>query len=81
MLKIVIYTKSFCPYCTKAKILFNKKNVPFKEIDITNDEQARNEMIKNSGGNMTVPQIFIDGKHIGGCDDLYAAYESGIIKL
>ena len=80
MREVLIYTKVPCPYCTRAKALFNKKNVPFKEVDITNDPAAMSEMIERSG-NRTVPQIFIDGESIGGCDDLYALYESGELKL
>ncbi|MGN7678210.1 MAG: glutaredoxin 3 [Anaplasma sp.] len=76
MREVLIYTKASCPYCTKAKALFNKKNVPFVEIDITDHPEGMSEMVERSG-NKTVPQIFIDGKSIGGCDDLYALYESG----
>ncbi|MCU7611284.1 glutaredoxin 3 [Anaplasma capra] len=80
MREVLIYTKVPCPYCTKAKALFNKKNVPFKEIDITDDPAAMSEMVERSG-RRTVPQIFIDGESIGGCDDLYALYESGKLEL
>ncbi|MGN7661507.1 MAG: glutaredoxin 3 [Anaplasma sp.] len=76
MQEVLIYTKASCPYCTKAKALFNKKNVPFVEIDITDDPEGMREMVERSG-NRTVPQIFIDGENIGGCDDLYTLYESG----
>ncbi|AAV86942.1 glutaredoxin [Anaplasma marginale str. Dawn] len=80
MREVLIYTKVPCPYCTRAKALFNKKNVPFKEIDITDNPEAMREMVERSG-RRTVPQIFIDGKSIGGCDDLYALYESGELEL
>ncbi|QJC27878.1 glutaredoxin 3 [Anaplasma platys] len=80
MRDILIYTKIPCPYCTKAKALFNKKSVPFREIDVTNDPDAHREMVERSS-RKTVPQIFIDGKSIGGCDDLYALYESGELEL
>ncbi len=76
MTDIIIYSKTVCPYCVKAKFLLKRKNVEFKEIMVNSDE-IREEMIKKSGGRMTVPQIFIDGKHIGGCDDLYALEEAG----
>ncbi|WP_249549102.1 glutaredoxin domain-containing protein, partial [Anaplasma phagocytophilum] len=60
MRDVVIYTKVPCPYCTRAKALFNKKSIHFKEIDITNDPEAQLEMVERSG-RKTVPQIFIDG--------------------
>jgi len=71
MPKIIIYTKDICPYCTKAKALLQKKQVQFSEIKITN-EQIKAEMVAKANGRLTVPQIFINDKHIGGCDDLYA---------
>ncbi len=74
-MQVVIYSKDNCPYCTKAKILLEKKLKPlgliFAEIKIS-DETTKEEMIKKSGGRMSVPQIFIDDFHVGGCDDLYA---------
>jgi glutaredoxin 3 len=76
MSKIVIYTKEICPYCVKAKTLLQRKNAGFSEIKIT-DEKTKEEMMKKSGGRMTVPQIFINEKHIGGCDDLYALDKTG----
>ncbi|WP_196492755.1 glutaredoxin 3 [Ehrlichia ruminantium] len=78
---IIIYTKDFCFYCTKAKALFNRKNIPFKEINITNNSTLQEEMIQKSSGMKTVPQIFINDVHIGGCDDLYKLYESGKLEL
>jgi glutaredoxin 3 len=71
MPNIIIYTKDICPYCTKAKSLLQKKQVKFTEIKITN-EQLKAEMIAKAKGKLTVPQIFINDQHIGGCDDLYA---------
>lgn len=70
MTKILIYSKEICPYCVKAKNLFKRKNLEFEEIMIQDLDQM-NEMIEKSGGRRTVPQIFINNKHIGGCDDLY----------
>ncbi len=70
MPKITIYTTDYCPYCVKAKVLLQKKQVAFEEIKIVSDEM-RDAMIAKSGGRRTVPQIFIGEKHIGGCDDLY----------
>lgn len=71
MVNIEIYTKATCPYCHRAKALFTRKQALYQEISIDNNVNFREEMIKRSG-RTTVPQIFIDGKHIGGCDDLYA---------
>jgi len=76
MSRVVIYTSGHCPYCTKAKILLDKKQVPFEEINIANN-QIREDMIIKSGGKRTVPQIFINEKHIGGCDDLYELEKQG----
>lgn len=77
MAKIEIYSSDHCPYCVKAKLLFDKKNVPYDEIDVTNDDQARKDLLVKANGMRTVPQIFIDDKHIGGCDDLYALDSKG----
>lgn len=68
MAEVVIYTTSYCPYCTGAKALLRTKNVVFKEIDVTRDEALRDEMERLSN-RYTVPQIFIDGRSIGGYDD------------
>jgi glutaredoxin 3 len=73
----MMYTKSYCPYCVKAESILNQKNIPFTKIDITNDPDLAEEMILKSGGRKTVPQIFINGTHVGGCDDLEALYLSG----
>jgi glutaredoxin 3 len=76
MSKIIIYTKEVCPYCVRAKALLQRKGAAFEEIKITNDA-IKEEMVKKSGGRMTVPQIFINEKHIGGCDDLYILDSQG----
>ncbi|EJT9729331.1 glutaredoxin 3 [Salmonella enterica] len=76
MANIEIYTKATCPFCHRAKALLNRKGVSFQEIAIDGDAVKREEMIKRSG-RTTVPQIFIDAQHIGGCDDLYALDERG----
>ncbi len=76
MPKIIIYSKEVCPYCVRAKALLQKKGAAFEEIKIT-DDKTKQEMIEKSGGRMSVPQIFINEKHIGGCDDLYALDKSG----
>lgn len=77
---VTIYTKSWCPYCTAAKRLLNEKGVEFTEIDIEAKPEARAEMIQKAGGRTTVPQIFIDGRHVGGCDDLYALDDRGQLE-
>jgi glutaredoxin 3 len=77
MAKIEIYTKFLCPYCTRAKRLLDTKGAAYEEIDISTGGPRRTEMIERSGGRQTVPQIFIDGRHIGGSDDLQALDRSG----
>lgn len=72
MASVEIYTKIMCPYCTRAKALLQAKGAAFEEIDITMDRDLRAQMIQRSNGRMTVPQVFIDGTHIGGSDDLAA---------
>ena len=70
MAKIEIYTKAFCPYCARAQALLARKGVEVEEFDITMGGPKRAEMIERAGGRTTVPQIFIDGRHVGGSDDL-----------
>ena len=77
MPKIEIYTKFLCPYCTRAKKLLSTKGVAFDEHDISMGGPLRAEMLERSGGRQTVPQIFIDGRHIGGSDDLAALDKAG----
>ncbi len=77
MLKIEVYSKEVCPYCVRAKKLLTKKGVSFTEIDIAQQTELRDAMIKRANGKQTVPQIFINDKHIGGCDDLYALDAAG----
>jgi glutaredoxin 3 len=77
MAEVIIYTTNYCPYCTKVKQLFRNKGVEFSEIDLTNDETGRLVLIEKAGGRKTVPQVFIDGKHFGGCDDLYSLDAKG----
>lgn len=74
---IEIYTTRVCPYCVRAKRLFDKKGVSYREIDVSDDDALRDGMVSRAGGLRTVPQIFIGGKHIGGCDDLYALDSKG----
>jgi glutaredoxin 3 len=68
---VVIYLAGWCPYCQRARGLLSKKGIPFREIDVDDDPQLREEMIARSG-RRTVPQVFIGEKHVGGCDDLFA---------
>jgi glutaredoxin 3 len=74
---IVIYTKAWCPYCSAAKSLLQKKGVTFQEVSIDGQPDLRSAMISRSGGRTTVPQIFINDTHVGGCDDLYTLDSSG----
>ncbi len=77
MAKVEIYTKAFCPYCSRAMRLLADKGVAPTEHDITLGGPQRQEMIQRAGGRTTVPQVFIDGKHIGGSDDLAALDRQG----
>lgn len=77
MAEIIIYTTNYCPYCVKAKQLLINKKKEFEEIDLTNDDDGRLRLVEKSGGRKTVPQIFINGQHIGGCDDLYSLDKNG----
>ena len=75
--KIEIYTTMFCPFCTRAKQLLTSKQVIYEEIDVTANLSLRKAMTERAGGRTSVPQIFIDGQHIGGCDELLALDRSG----
>lgn len=77
MPEIIVYSKSWCPYCKAAKTLLARKGVPFTEIDVTSDPEGQKTMAARAGGRSTVPQIFIGGKHIGGSDDLHALDAAG----
>ena len=77
MSKVTIYTTPICPYCMRAKHLLKKKGVNYEEVDVFMDADARDGMEAKSGGYRTVPQIFVDDRHIGGCDDLYALESEG----
>lgn len=70
MAKIEIYTKAFCGFCSRAKSLLDRKGAGFQEIDVTMDRAGFDTMVDRAHGRRTVPQIFINGKHIGGSDDL-----------
>lgn len=75
--EVVIYTAMMCSYCDRAKDLLKTKGVQYQEISVMNSAKVREEMIKRSGGRKTVPQIFINGQHVGGFDDLRALESSG----
>ncbi|MFN7226978.1 MAG: glutaredoxin 3 [Holosporales bacterium] len=77
MAAITIYSKPACPYCDRAKLLFRQKGQTWTEINVQADPTQRAEMLAKAGGRTTVPQIFINGIHIGGCDDLYALDKKG----
>jgi len=77
MPKVEMYTKMFCPYCVRAKRLLDDKGVEIAEYDISMGGPQRAEMIQRANGRTTVPQIFIDGAHVGGSDDLVALERAG----
>ena len=74
---VEIYTKSFCPYCWRAKALLDSKGVAYKEIAVDFGGAERQTMIQRANGHTTVPQIFIRDRHVGGCDDLMALDRAG----
>ena len=74
---VEIYTWSSCPFCIRAKALLKKKGVEFTEYCIDGDEEARAKMSDRANGRTSVPQIFINDQHIGGCDDIYALERNG----
>jgi len=71
MRPVTVYTKAFCPYCTRALSLLKRKGAAVTEIDATFDQKSKAEMIQRSGGQRTYPQIFIGDQYVGGCDDLH----------
>jgi glutaredoxin 3 len=75
--RVVVYSQPFCGYCSAAKRLLTAKGAPFTEINVMLEAGRRDEMMQRSGGRRTVPQIFIDGRHIGGYDDLSALDQAG----
>ncbi len=74
---VEIYTWSTCPFCIRAKALLKKKGVDFTEYVIDGDEAAREQMAQRSNDSRSLPQIFINNQHIGGCDDIYALDRQG----
>ena len=77
MSTIEIYTQDWCPFCTRAKQVFDSRGVAYTEIDAPRGSEKRAEAAQRAGGKTTVPQIFIDGAYIGGCDDLLALERAG----
>jgi glutaredoxin 3 len=81
MAEIELYTTMFCPYCSRARALLQRKGVAFIDIDIIEEPERRDEMIRRANGRTTVPQIFINGEHIGGCDELVALDRAGGLDI
>jgi glutaredoxin 3 len=79
--KVELYSTTYCPFCTRAKSLLNRKGVAFDEIDVTDDDALRARMVEMSGGRRSVPEIFINGKIIGGYDELKALDDSGKLDV
>jgi glutaredoxin 3 len=77
MKKIEIYTSPFCPFCREAKNLLMAKNVTYREIDVSIDSKKKEEMVQRAGGKTSVPEIFVDDKLIGGCDEIYGLEKEG----
>ena len=77
MASVTIYTREYCGYCARAKALLASKGVDFEEKDASYSPDLRKEMIERANGGSTFPQIFINGTHVGGCDDLHALDRAG----
>ena len=77
MAQVVIYTKMYCGFCDAARQLLEQKKVAFEEIAVDGDREKQALMMQRANGRRSVPQIFIDDAHIGGCDDLYALEQAG----
>jgi glutaredoxin 3 len=77
MAEVELYMTMFCPYCTRARALLERKGAAYAEFDILEEPGRRSEMIRRAGGRTSVPQIFINGEHIGGSDELAALDRAG----
>jgi len=77
MAKIEVYSGPFCAFCMRAKALLTQRGLAFTEYDVHDEPTRRSEMLERSGGARTIPQIFINGRHVGGCNELYALDRSG----
>ncbi len=80
MARVEIYTTMLCPFCWRAKKLLEERGAAFQEVDVMCDGSLRAEMRERAGGRTSVPQIFINGQHVGGCDELYALDRAGKLK-
>lgn len=78
-LKVEIYSSHYCGYCVRAKALLDKKQIPYVEYLIDDQPELRPIMVERAGGSRSVPQIFINDRHIGGCDDLYQLEMRGML--
>lgn len=77
MKDVIVYTTNYCGFCKRAKALLDKKGVPYREVDVTDDDAMRVKLVEMSGGMKTVPQIFIGGEHVGGYSDLAELDQEG----
>ncbi len=77
MKSVVVYSSARCPYCVRAKLLLESKGVSYRELRVDEELGLLEEAVQRSGGKRTVPQIFIDDYHVGGCDELYALERQG----
>ena len=77
MARVTVYSTAVCPYCVQAKRLLGERSIGYDEVDVGADEGRRDEMIERAGGRCTVPQIFIDGTHVGGYSELRALADTG----
>jgi glutaredoxin 3 len=75
--KVEVYTTTFCPFCVRAKTLLKRKGIEFDEIDVSDDDELREKMVELAGGRRTVPEIFVNGKIVGGFDELRALDDAG----
>jgi glutaredoxin 3 len=80
MADVMLYTKTYCPYSRRALQLLDAHGVDYHNVDVTEDRERFAEMVERSGGKQTVPQIFIGGRHVGGCEDLIHLDESGVLE-
>lgn len=80
MKDVVVYTTTYCPYCRQAERFLTEHHVPFKNVDVTSNDDLRAKLVEMSGGRKTVPQIFIGGTPIGGYSDMMALHHNGQLK-
>jgi len=80
MSEVVVYSTRICGFCVRAKMLLDEQDIPFREIDVSDDPEARRSLIERSGGLRTVPQIFVGSEHVGGFMELRALLRSGALE-